>query len=161
MFRKSSWEMLCRRILARHPLARPLWQQELDIMCRVQLLTRFVHPGLKSVMFGAQSIMLGINDVVIAGGMESMSNIPYYIPKARFGYKYGNGEMVDGLAKDGLWEVYYGFPMGNCADNTAKEMNITREAQDEYAIKSYKRSENFMAGRKLQRRSCSCRSSTT
>ena len=96
--------------------------------------------GMKSVMFGAQSIMLGINDVVVAGGMESMSNIPYYIPKARFGYKYGNGELVDGLAKDGLWEVYYGFPMGNCADNTAREMNITREAQDEYAIKSYKRS---------------------
>jgi len=96
--------------------------------------------GLKSVMFGAQSIMLGLNDVVVAGGMESMSNIPYYIPKARFGYKYGNGELVDGLQKDGLWEVYYGFPMGNCADNTAKEMNLTREMQDEYAIKSYERS---------------------
>ncbi len=96
--------------------------------------------GLKSVMFGAQSIMLGINDVVVAGGMESMSNIPYYIPKARFGYKYGNGELIDGLQKDGLWEVYYGFPMGNCADNTAKEMNLTREMQDEYAVKSYERS---------------------
>jgi acetyl-CoA C-acetyltransferase len=87
--------------------------------------------GMKAVMFGAQSIMLGINDVVVTGGMESMSNIPYYIPKARFGYKYGNGELVDGLQKDGLWEVYYGFPMGNCADNTAKEMNLTREMQDE------------------------------
>ena len=95
--------------------------------------------GLKSVMFGAQSIMLGIQDVVVAGGMESMSNIPYYIPKARYGYKYGNGELVDGLLKDGLWEVYNGFPMGNCADNTAKEMNISREAQDEYAINSYQR----------------------
>ena len=96
--------------------------------------------GMTSVMFGAQSIMLGQNDMVVAGGMESMSNIPYYIPKARFGYKYGNGELVDGLAKDGLWEVYYGFPMGNCADNTAKEMKITREEQDAYAIESYKRS---------------------
>lgn len=95
--------------------------------------------GMKSVMFGAQSIMLGINDVVIAGGMESMSNIPYYIPKARFGYKYGHGEMLDGLMHDGLWEVYNGFPMGNCADNTAKEMNISREAQDEFAINSYKK----------------------
>ncbi|MCF6353084.1 MAG: acetyl-CoA C-acyltransferase [Cyclobacteriaceae bacterium] len=96
--------------------------------------------GMKSVMLGAQGIMLGHNDVVVAGGMESMSNIPYYIPKARYGYKYGNGELVDGLAKDGLWEVYNDFAMGNCADNTAKEMNITREEQDEYAINSYKRS---------------------
>lgn len=95
--------------------------------------------GMKATMFGAQSIMLGINDVVVVGGMESMSNIPYYIPKARFGYKYGSAQLVDGLERDGLWEVYYGFPMGNCADNTAKEMGITREMQDEYAINSYKR----------------------
>lgn len=96
--------------------------------------------GMKSVMLGAQSIMLGINDVVVGGGMENMSSIPYYIPKARYGYKYGNAEMVDGLLKDGLWEVYNQFPMGNCADNTAKEMNITREMQDEYTINSYKKS---------------------
>jgi acetyl-CoA C-acetyltransferase len=91
-------------------------------------------------MLGSQSIMLGMNDVVVAGGMESMSNIPYYIPKARFGYKYGNGELVDGLQKDGLWEVYNDFAMGNCGDHTAKEKNISREEQDEYAINSYKRS---------------------
>lgn len=97
--------------------------------------------GMKTVMFGAQSIMLGINDLVVAGGMESMSNIPYYVPKARFGYKYGHGQMLDGLMHDGLWEVYNNFPMGSCADNTAKEMNISREAQDEYAINSYKRTE--------------------
>lgn len=96
--------------------------------------------GMKSAIIGAQSIMIGQNDVVVAGGMESMSNIPYYIPKARFGYKYGNGEIVDGLLKDGLWEVYNEYAMGNCADNTAREMNITREEQDEYAIQSYKRS---------------------
>ncbi len=93
--------------------------------------------GMKAVMFGAQSIMLGINDVVVAGGMESMSNVPFYVPKARFGYKYGNGEFVDGLVKDGLFEVYYKFPMGNCADNTAREMNITREEQDNYAIQNF------------------------
>ena len=98
--------------------------------------------GMKAAMFGAQSIMLGQNDVVIAGGMESMSNIPYYIPKARYGYKYGNGELLDGLLKDGLFEVYYKFPMGNCADNTAKELCISREAQDEYAISSYKKVAN-------------------
>ncbi|GAB3647655.1 acetyl-CoA C-acyltransferase [Echinicola sediminis] len=96
--------------------------------------------GMKSVMFAAQSIMTGQNDVIVAGGMESMSNVPYYIPKARFGYKFGNGEFIDGLAKDGLHEVYYNFPMGNCAENTAKHMNISREAQDQYAIQSYQRS---------------------
>lgn len=95
--------------------------------------------GMKSVMFGAQSIMLGQGDVIVTGGMESMSNVPFYIPKARFGYKYGNGEIIDGLHKDGLYEVYYKFPMGNCADNTAKEMGISREQQDEYAVNSYKR----------------------
>jgi len=93
--------------------------------------------GMKSTMLGAQSIMLGQNDVVVTGGMESMSNIPYYIPKARYGYKFGNGELIDGLSKDGLWEVYNQFAMGNCADNTAKEMNISREDQDAYAIRSY------------------------
>ncbi|MFY0686465.1 MAG: acetyl-CoA C-acyltransferase [Cyclobacteriaceae bacterium] len=95
--------------------------------------------GMKSAMLGAQSIMLGHNDVVVAGGMESMSNIPYYIPKARYGYKYGHGQLIDGLQHDGLWEVYNQFAMGNCADNTAREMNISREEQDEYAINSYKR----------------------
>ncbi|AHM62605.1 acetyl-CoA acetyltransferase [Flammeovirgaceae bacterium 311] len=102
-------------------------------------INKVCSSGMKAAMFGAQSIMLGQNNVVVVGGMESMSNIPFYVPNARWGYKYGNGELVDGLAKDGLFEVYYKFPMGNCADNTAKEMCISREAQDEYAIKSYKR----------------------
>lgn len=103
--------------------------------------------GMKATMIGAQSIMLNQAGIVVTGGMESMSNIPYYIPKARFGYKFGNAEIIDGLAKDGLWEVYYGYPMGNCADNTAREMNITREMQDEYAISSYQRaSESTQSG---------------
>ncbi|MCV9388923.1 acetyl-CoA C-acyltransferase [Reichenbachiella ulvae] len=96
--------------------------------------------GMKSVMLAAQSIMLGQNNLVVAGGMESMSNIPYYLPKARYGYGYGHGQMLDGLLHDGLWEPYHKFPMGSCADNTAKEMNISREEQDEYAINSYKKS---------------------
>lgn len=108
-----------------------------DVPCTT--VNKVCASGMKAVMLGAQSIMLGINDVVVAGGMESMSNVPYYVPKARFGYKYGNAEMVDGLVKDGLFEVYYKFPMGNCAENTAKEMNITREEQDAYAIQSYKK----------------------
>jgi len=103
-------------------------------------INKVCSSGMKAVMFAAQSIMTGQNDLVVAGGMESMSNVPYYVPKARFGYKYGNAELVDGLVKDGLFEVYYKFPMGNCADNTAREMNISREEQDNYAIQSYTRS---------------------
>lgn len=95
--------------------------------------------GMKSVMLGAQSIMLGQADVIVAGGMESMSNVPYYVPKARYGHGYGHGQLLDGLMHDGLWEPYHQFPMGSCADNTAKEMNISREAQDEFAINSYKK----------------------
>ncbi len=96
--------------------------------------------GMKAIMLGAQSIMLGQNDVVVAGGMESMSNIPFYLMKARYGYKYGNGEMIDGLTFDGLTDVYNHCAMGVCADNTAKEMKISRQDQDAYAITSYKRS---------------------
>jgi acetyl-CoA C-acetyltransferase len=95
--------------------------------------------GMKAITLGAQSIMLGINDVVVAGGMENMSQIPYYLPNARWGYKYGNGELVDGLAKDGLTDVYNQKAMGVCADATAAKYNISREAQDTFAIDSYKR----------------------
>jgi acetyl-CoA C-acetyltransferase len=96
--------------------------------------------GMKCITLGAQSIMLGLNDIVVAGGMENMSQIPYYIPNARWGYKYGNGEIVDGLAKDGLTDVYNQKAMGVCADATAAKYGISREAQDAFAIDSYKRS---------------------
>ncbi|MBL7806905.1 MAG: acetyl-CoA C-acyltransferase [Saprospiraceae bacterium] len=96
--------------------------------------------GMKCITLGAQSIMLGMNDIVVAGGMENMSQIPYYIPNARWGYKYGNGEIVDGLAKDGLTDVYNQKAMGVCADATATKYGISREAQDAFAIESYKRS---------------------
>ena len=96
--------------------------------------------GMKSIMLAAQSIMLGDNDIVVAGGMESMSNIPYYLPNERWGAKYGHKSVVDGLQKDGLTDVYNECAMGVCADNTATKYNISREAQDEYSIRSYKRS---------------------
>lgn len=108
-----------------------------NVPCSV--INKVCASGMKSIMFGAQSIMLGAQDVIIAGGMESMTNIPFYLPKARYGYKFGNGEIIDGLQKDGLWEVYNEFMMGNCADHTAREMGITREMQDEFAISSYKK----------------------
>ena len=112
------------------------------------LVNKVCASGMKAVMLGAQSIMLGQNDVVVAGGMESMSNIPYYLTKARDGYKYGNGELIDGLAYDGLTDVYNHCAMGVCADNTAREMNITRQDQDNYAINSYKKSaDSWKAGK--------------
>ena len=96
--------------------------------------------GMKSIMFGAQSIMLGHNDIVVAGGMENMSAIPYYVPNARWGYKYGDAAFVDGLAKDGLTDVYDQCAMGVFADRTAAKYNISREAQDAFAVSSYQRS---------------------
>lgn len=112
------------------------------------LVNKVCASGMKAVMLGAQSIMLGQNDVVVAGGMESMSNIPYYLLKARYGYKYGNGELTDGLQYDGLKDVYNHCAMGVCADNTAKEMKISREQQDAYAIQSYKKSaESWKTGK--------------
>lgn len=119
-----------------------------DIPCT--LINKVCASGMKAVMVGAQSIMLGQNDVVLAGGMESMSNIPYYLAKARYGYKYGNGELLDGLTYDGLTDVYNRCAMGVCADNTAKEMNITRQDQDTYAINSYKRSAAAWAAGKFK-----------
>jgi len=95
--------------------------------------------GMKAIMLGAESIMLGINDIVVAGGMESMSNVPYYLDKARNGYRLGHGSITDGIIRDGLWDPYSDFHMGNAAEVCAKEYNITREDQDNYAIESYKR----------------------
>lgn len=112
------------------------------------LVNKVCASGMKAIMLGAQSIMTGQNDIVVAGGTESMSNIPYYLLKARYGYRYGNGELVDGLQYDGLTDVYNHCAMGVCADNTAREMNITREDQDNYAIQSYKRAADaWKAGR--------------
>lgn len=95
--------------------------------------------GLKSVMLADQSIKLGDSQIAVAGGMESMSNAPYLLPKARTGYKMGNGELVDSMINDGLWDVYNKFHMGNAGELCATECNITREDQDEYAVMSYKR----------------------
>lgn len=95
--------------------------------------------GMKAVMLAAQTIQLGINDVVVAGGMESMSNAPKYVAGARRGSRFGHGVLVDGMLKDGLWDVYNDFPMGMCAELCAEQHSITREEQDSYAILSNER----------------------
>ncbi|MES2382528.1 MAG: acetyl-CoA C-acyltransferase [Bacteroidota bacterium] len=101
------------------------------------VINKVCASGSKAIMEGALSIMAGINEVVVAGGMESMSNVPYYLDKARTGYKLGHGTLTDGLVKDGLWDVYNNFHMGSAAELCAREMNISREAQDDFAIQSY------------------------
>lgn len=97
--------------------------------------------GTKAIMLAAQSIANGDQDIVVAGGMESMSNVPYYLDKARNGYRLGHGQITDGLVKDGLWDVYNDYHMGSAAELCASECNISREDQDNFAIESYKRAQ--------------------
>ena len=106
--------------------------------------------GMKAISMGAQSIMLGDAEVVVVGGMESMSNVPFYSENTRWGAKYGNVSLIDGLAKDGLTDVYANYPMGNCAETCARDMNFTREQQDAFAVESYKRSAAAWAAGKFK-----------
>lgn len=108
-----------------------------DVPCTT--VNKVCASGMKSIALGASSIMLGHNDIVVTGGMENMSMVPHYLPNSRNGYKYGNFTAVDGLAHDGLRDVYNNYMMGNAADRTAKEHDITREEQDTFAINSYKK----------------------
>ena len=105
-------------------------------------INKVCSSGMKSIMLAAQSIICGDNDVVIAGGMENMSSVPHYLSKGRNGQKLGNMNLIDGLVKDGLTDVYNRIHMGNCAELCAKEMNFSREQQDAFAIESYRRSTN-------------------
>jgi len=105
--------------------------------------------GMKAIMLAAQSIASGQNDIVVAGGMESMSNVPYYLDKARNGYRLGNGQIIDGLVKDGLWDVYNDYHMGSAAELCAVECNVSREDQDAFAIESYQRSQAAQAAGKF------------
>ncbi|MCX2430666.1 acetyl-CoA C-acyltransferase [Pedobacter sp. GR22-10] len=97
--------------------------------------------GTKAIMLAAQSIANGDQDIIIAGGMESMSNVPYYLDKARNGYRLGHGQITDGLVKDGLWDVYNDYHMGSAAELCATDCHISREDQDNFAIASYKRAQ--------------------
>ena len=101
--------------------------------------------GLKAVMLADQVIRGGDADVVVAGGMESMSNAPYLLQNARTGQRLGHGKMIDSMIHDGLWDAYNDTHMGNCAEMLSKDRNYTREAQDEFAISSYKRAQTAQA----------------
>lgn len=104
-------------------------------------LNKVCGSGLKAVISAAQSILTGDNKVVVAGGMESMSNTPYLLDRARNGYRLGHGSVLDGIIKDGLWDVYKNYHMGDAAELCAKECNLGREQQDEFAVESYTRAQ--------------------
>ncbi len=95
--------------------------------------------GLQAVVFGAKTVALSDAEIVVSGGMESMSNVPYYLPQARGGYRMGNGKIVDGMIHDGLWDPYGDFHMGTAGDKCASEYKFSREAQDEFATESFRR----------------------
>lgn len=110
-----------------------------EVICTT--VNKVCASGMKAVMQASQTIMLGDADIIVAGGMESMSNVPFYSPNMRWGNKYGNVSLEDGIVKDGLLDVYHNYPMGNAAELCATEYNISREQQDAHAIESYKRSQ--------------------
>jgi acetyl-CoA C-acetyltransferase len=114
----------------------------LDKTVQCMTINKVCGSGLKSVMLAAQAIMVGDADVIIAGGMENMSSVPYYLPKLRSGSKMGHQQVVDGMIKDGLWDVYNDFHMGNAAELCARTCDISRAEQDEFAILSYKRAQD-------------------
>lgn len=104
-------------------------------------INKMCGSGLKAVMLAQQAILCGDADIIIAGGQESMSNAPYLLPKARFGYRLGNGEVVDSMIIDGLWDVYNNIHMGSCAEACAKDFSFKREELDEFAVNSYKKAQ--------------------
>ena len=109
-----------------------------DVPCTT--INKVCSSGMKSIMIAAQTIKAGDNDIVVAGGMENMSSVPHYFAKGRLGQKLGDMKLLDGMVKDGLTDVYNKVHMGNCAEICAKEMNISREEQDSFAVESYNRS---------------------
>lgn len=114
-----------------------------NVICTT--INKVCASGMKSIMLAANAITLGDAHIVVAGGMESMSNVPHYLGQSRTGYKLGHGELTDGMIKDGLWDVYNNYHMGNAAELCAKECNVSREMQDEFTIESYKRAQNAIS----------------
>jgi acetyl-CoA C-acetyltransferase len=109
-------------------------------------LNKVCGSGMKAIIAAAQSILAGDNQIAVAGGMESMSNVPYLLPQARTGYRLGHGQLVDGIIKDGLWDVYKNYHMGDAGELCAKECGISREQQDAFAADSYQRAQAAVKG---------------
>ncbi len=126
--------------LGQSPTKQAVLGANLSMKINSTVINKVCASGLKSIALAAQTIQLGLADAVIAGGMESMSNTPHYLPDMRWGVKFGGSTIIDGLQKDGLTDAYDHSAMGLCGDETATKLNISREQQDEYAIRSYTKS---------------------
>lgn len=131
---------VCSAGLGQAPARQAALGAGLSSSCVCTTINKVCSSGMKSVSLAAQDIMLGHADIVVAGGMENMSNVPYYIPQARFGYRAGNAQLVDGLVHDGLLDPYSQEHMGICAEKCSSRYGISREDQDEHALQSYRRS---------------------
>lgn len=118
-----------------------------EVICTT--VNKVCASGMKSIALGAQAILLGDGEIIVAGGMESMSNIPFYVDSMRWGNKYGDTKLIDGLAKDGLTDAYDGKAMGNAAELCASTCGVSREEQDAFAITSYQRSQTAWAAGKF------------
>src|SRR5258707_13697266 len=111
----------------------------LPVQVPATTINKVCGSGLKSVMLAAQSIKLGDADIIVAGGMESMSRAPYLLEKARFGYRMGDGQLVDEMIKDGLWDAFNDYHMGVTAENICSDYHLTREHLDQFALESQQR----------------------
>ena len=125
--------------LGQNPARQAALYGGLDVRVAAMTINKVCGSGLKAVALAAQSVILGETEIVVAGGMESMSNCPYLLPGARAGYRFGNAEVVDSMIRDGLWDVYNDFHMGITAELVAEKYGITRQEQDEFSLESHRR----------------------
>jgi len=125
--------------LGQNPARQAALKGGCDPKVAAMTINKVCGSGLKSVALGQQAIQTGNSDIVVAGGMESMSNAPYLLPQARKGYRLGDGKLVDSMVHDGLWDVYNHYHMGHTAENVADKYGITREEQDEFALLSHRK----------------------
>jgi acetyl-CoA C-acetyltransferase len=143
---KRSWGWCCRAATARIRPSRPPSRPACHGKTECFTINKVCGSALKSVMLAAQAIQLGDADVVVAGGMENMSMAPYYLEKARFGYRMGPGQLQDHMVHDGLWDIVNDFHMGISNELCSEKYSISREAQDRYALQSYERALAAIAG---------------
>src|SRR5487761_1225607 len=125
--------------LGQNPARQAALRGGLNPRVAAMTINKVCGSGLKAVGLAAQGVMLGETEIVVAGGMESMSNCPYLLPGARMGYRYGNAEVVDSMVRDGLWDVYNDFHMGITAELVAEKYGNTRQEQDQFSLESHQR----------------------
>jgi acetyl-CoA C-acetyltransferase len=130
--------------IGQNPARQAALKGGLDVRVAAMTINKVCGSGLKSVGLAAQAVMTGESEIVVAGGMESMSNCPYLLTQARTGYRLGNGELIDSMVHDGLWEVYENYHMGITAELVAEKYNISRQEQDQFALESHQKAVRAM-----------------